>query len=142
MSSILRRLACNVSSNLRQAGEASTSCSRSLLLSSSGSTGTGPSLHQPPSSSRPCFSSLSQHAFVLPPPCSSFPSAPSSLPLLTGCSASCSYQQQHYSLQGLSQPWSTCQQLRGVFGAAFKQKQPQIHTHDKYKIQTTQPTYE
>ncbi len=46
------------------------------------------------------------------------------------------------SSQWLHQSWTQHQSVRGVLGAPDKHVNKQIHTHDKYKTQTWQPTYE
>ena len=127
---LLRRLACNVGSALC----APSTSGRTPLLNNA-----SPFLAQSSSSSSSC-PSLQQ--------CMQFTSL-SSLPSIA---SSFACHRRHHS--GLPSSISNCQsstswqhafphtQVRGIFGAHREPVNPQVHTHDKYKIKTSQPTYE
>lgn len=143
-SSVLRRLASHLTcASLRctpphLAGEAS-SCNPSLLARHLTQDTSHDTLLQPSVSTRPfSVESCWQRATL----CTSRSSSHQ------GCSTSYSHHllpHRHSSkawTSSAAQPCSSFQQVRGVFGAQGGQTNLQVHTHDKYKFQTTQPTYE
>mmetsp|Transcript_24783 Transcript_24783/g.67547 ORF Transcript_24783/g.67547 Transcript_24783/m.67547 type:complete len:246 (-) Transcript_24783:761-1498(-) len=141
MAHLLRRLACNVGSALC-APSTSAVCSRAFPALGRGldsfSFSGGLQQQQQQQQQHP-FCNIAQQGIdgrinrLNIPPVSS-PSYTTSIhnPLSI-------WRHHQQSLRHL-QPWEG--QLRSIFGARAQPANPQVHTHDKYKFKTSQPSYD
>ncbi|KAF5825822.1 hypothetical protein DUNSADRAFT_6688 [Dunaliella salina] len=137
MTHLLRRLACNVGSALC-APSTSAPCSRaSPTLGTSSCSYFSGSLCQQQAFCNVAQQSIDGHLSRLT--CGRIPSVSSPIctPSIQASLPSWKYHQHHL---WLIQPWEG--QLRSIFGAHTQPANPQVHTHDKYKFQTSQPSYD
>jgi len=140
---MLRRMACNIGCALSAPSTSGRSC---LLGCSSSSLLDSMHYRHQQHQQQESKSHDRSYSSCQGPPLSHFPISP-----CLGSSAGVSACQRFQPHQQLSDTLvrryflhsnGHQQQLRSIFGARVVQPNPQIHSHDKYKFKTSQPTYE